>query len=253
MSNEQTMFKSTDEVANQPEQNSQTESNSENDPLFDTLVGEGKKFSNKESLAKGKVEADKHVDHLEEQIKELREELSKRDTAKEIAEQLRNERQLESTPAPGNTPPNLTEEEVAGIVRNTMTDLESSRTIRENVLEAQKLFHAMHGDKTDEVLGAKAVELGMTKEQLGDIAGKSPTAFAKMVGLDQKSEVSHDQSPMEGDQNIEALAIHNDSNTLKEGSKAYWNAERKRLGEKYWTPAIQQRVLKDKTEGRYDA
>ena len=252
MSNEQTMFK-TDEEANQPEQNSQTESDSENHSSFDTLVGEGKKFSNKESLAKGKLESDTYIEHLENQVKEQKEELGKRDTAEEIAKQLRNERQPESTPTQVDTPPSLTKESVADIVRTTMTDLESSRTVRENVLEAQLKFKEVHGDKADEVLNTKASELGMTKEQLGDIAGKSPTAFAKMVGLDQKTEAPRDQSPMEGDHNTEALRVYHNTEQLKEGSQAYWNAKRKELGEKYWTPAIQQLVMKDKEEGRFDA
>ena len=253
MSNEQTMFE-IDDKTNQSEQTSQTESNNDdNHTSFDTLVGEGKKFTDKESLAKGKLESDKYIENLENQVKEQKEELGKRDTAEEIAKQLRNERQQESTPEPVNTTQVMTKEEVAGIVRSTMTDLESSRTVRENVLEAQKQFKSVHGEKTDEVLRTKATELGMTSEQLGDIAGKSPTAFAKMVGLDQKTEMSSDQSPMQGDQNTEALKIHHSNESLKEGSRDYWNAKRKELGEKYWTPSIQQKVMKDKVDGRFDA
>ena len=66
---EPTMFNS-EEEANQPDPSSQTVPTNENPSSVGELVGEGKKFSDVESLAKGKLESDKHVENLENQIKE---------------------------------------------------------------------------------------------------------------------------------------------------------------------------------------
>lgn len=257
MQEEQTMFQqqqsTNNSQTNQSEQPSQTAPSVDNNSTLSTLVGEGKRYSDNESLAKSKLEGDKHILNLEDQIKEIREELGKRETAEEIAKQLRTERQPESPQIQANTPQGVTGEQVADIVRDTITNIEASRTSKENLRVAEEAFKKVHGDNTQKMLSDKAKELGMSLEDLGNIAGKSPTAFAKMVGLDNKVEVPRDQSPMDGDQNTEALKVHQNTTQVNEGSKAYWNAKRKEMGHAaYFTPAIQQQVLKDKIEGRYD-
>lgn len=250
MPSEQTMFNTPED--NSPQQDNHSGQSNNNKSYFGELVGDGKKFSDAEALAKSKLEADRHISNLESQLKEIREELAKRESAEEIAERLRNERNAD--PKPSTSTPGLSEERVAEIVKNTVTSIERSRSVRENVLEAERQFKSMYGDKTQEVLKAKASELGMTVEQLGKIAGESPTAFGKLVGLEKKdSKASGNQSPMDSDLNQEGFHNNNQHGPLKEGSQAYWAAKRKELGAKFWEPKIQQQIMKDKMEGRYDA
>lgn len=64
------------------------ESLTEGETYLGKLVGEGKKFSDVEGLAKGKLESDQMISFLENQAKELREELQKRSTLDEFMQKL---------------------------------------------------------------------------------------------------------------------------------------------------------------------
>lgn len=245
---EQTVFK---EEENQPQPNSQTALSGDNPSVLGELVGEGKKFQDTEALAKGKLESDKHIANLEEQLEEMRVELSKRATAAEVAEQIRSEQPPAAPAAPAT--PGLSAEEVTQIVQGTITNHEKAKSRSENVLEADKMFKSVHGDKAHEAIQAKANELGMSLEALQDIAAQSPTAFANMVGLNGKEkEPVRDQTPVSGGMDNERTYLNNPS-AVAEGSKAWWTAKRKELGHGYWDPKIQQQLIKDKEEGRYDA
>src|SRR5688500_13285080 len=48
------------------------------------LVGEGKKFKDHKSLAKGKAESDAFISHLQKELAEMREELNKRITFEDL-------------------------------------------------------------------------------------------------------------------------------------------------------------------------
>ena len=69
----------TTEVTTTSEQQTQT-----NDSFVTQLVGEGKKFKDYEALAKGKLEADRHIGEITKTLDELRAELAKQDYAKAL-------------------------------------------------------------------------------------------------------------------------------------------------------------------------
>ena len=75
--------------------------------FLDHLVGEGKKFTDPEAMAKGKYESDRHVSNLEKQLAELKEDLDKATQMDEMMELIRNQ-QKPVEPEPDNVDPGQT-------------------------------------------------------------------------------------------------------------------------------------------------
>jgi len=78
--------------------NSQT-----NENYVNQLVGEGKKFKDLEALAKGKLEADRHIGEITKTLDELRAELAKQDYAKSLLEQMSKGSETRQDEPPPNT------------------------------------------------------------------------------------------------------------------------------------------------------
>lgn len=158
------------------------------------LVGEGKKFKTVEDLAKSKVEADTFIETLKaerlaekEEVARLRAELL---TAKSVEEQIKALSATKEKPIPNAqtelpvTAPNLSE-----AIRAELESQNRNRTLSQNVQTVTDKLIEVYGSeqKANEVVKAKATELGVSTKFLLDTAAASPNAFYNTIGLDAKS------------------------------------------------------------------
>lgn len=185
---------------------SQTGENVNNEvanPL-EVLVGEDKKFKTIEDLAKGKLESDAYIETLTRKLDALQEEVQKGQTAKEIADQLREQFQkASSNPNPNqnsgenedgtNTNNNsnqnrgISEEDILSLVEKRLSERESTSKAQRNLDEVNKVLQEKIGATAPKFISDKAAELGVTKEYLEQQAAVSPKAFYNLIGLNQQA------------------------------------------------------------------
>jgi hypothetical protein len=219
-----------------------------NDSFVTQLVGEGKKFKDVESLAKGKLEADRHIEEITKTLNELREEVSKQDYAKELLTKLQDKGTDTGTVNPamgtntGNSANGNTTQDastIEALVEQLMTKKEKTRTLEQNIAVANDAVVSQYGDKAAEVVKAKASELGMSVERLKEIAAESPTAFLQLIGA--KANVKVDSVTTPSSIRSETL-----TNTGTDRTFDYYQKLRKDNKSLYYSPKVQRMLMEDR-------
>lgn len=158
---------------------------------LETLVGEGKKFKDVESLAKGKFQSDSYIKQLERELAEIREANQKAMTLEEVKTAILS--QMKPAVTDPITPPAQPAQQPAAPVNDSdleakiaelMAKKENEAKANGNRTKVQETLREKFGSDAQLVLNQKAKELGVTLDYLAGIANNSPTAFFKLVGLD---------------------------------------------------------------------
>lgn len=178
---------------------------------LEELVGEGKKFKDVGSLAKGKAEADAYIETLTRKLDALSEEVNKRKTAEEIADQLRSQMAGRSSSSQEVYQPPV-ENENDGQNKLSMADIE--KLVEERLKKDKELSKAQqnvntvnerlvkeYGASAPKVLQDKAVELGVSVEYLKQQAQVSPQVFFNLVGLSGQKQVQANFVPPQSSMN----------------------------------------------------
>lgn len=220
---------------------------------FSSLVGDGKKFSDNEALAKSKIEADAYIEQLKQENAEMRKEVNSKAATEEILKELEKRNQPPSTPADnglGVSSP----EELADIVRKEIDQTSIENTAKANVLEADRFITEKLGgkDKAKTFLTEKSQELGMPVSWLMEVAAKNPSALYNVIGLDttQREQTPNKASSLISNVNTEQPNFGDGA--PKEGTKAFFDGIRKQSKSKYFTAEVQNAIFKSKKEGTYD-
>ena len=213
------------------------------------LVGEGKKFTTNEELAKGKLESDAFIEQLQGENEQVRKQLADKEsnddktaTVAELIKAVREQSIQEGSP---EGTPSLSEEELGKKIKTIMqgeTDAQTRATNREQA--NQSVLDKVNGDKDAAVvyLTERAKQLNMTVAGLTELGEVSPEAFTKLM----------DTVPPSGPQSIAALPNQGQpvvTETSVDGhhTKAYYTALKKELGpQRYWNSSrIQGQYYKD--------
>lgn len=207
-----------------------------NQTVLETLVGEGKKFKTQEDLAKGKVEADAFILTLQNTINSLADELKQANISAERKTHLENlMSSLTNTTKPGETKPALTPQDnsnqsVTSLSHDDVVKIVEAREAA--ALKARNLANALapvrklYGEKTDEVIAAKAASLGLTVEALQNLAAQSPAAFLNVVGVNSKDNSTR---PMAAHSSVNSVGTPTGGDTQVR-NKAYYDNLRKEQG-----------------------
>lgn len=190
------------------------------------LVGEGKKFSDPEALAKGKWEADRAIEERNQELAELRAELDARTKIEDLLTKVQPKIEPEPKPdAEAHQPakPAATQEDLAELVRKAMNDEKVNTRAAENVNQVSSKLVELFGDeaKANAVVKQRASELGVSVEFLQSTAVQSPKAFFDLLGVDQKQTSA---GPTKSDVNQAAFG-HNVS--VKPGTYKFYEEMRK--------------------------
>lgn len=225
-----------------------------NQSVLDSLVGEGKKFKTQEDLAKGKVEADAFIVTLQNTINQLADELKQANVSADrkahlenLMSTLTNTTKNPSETKQGNQPQNPSNQSGSGLSHDDVVKLLEQRDAQaaqaRNLAEAYNPVRKVYGDKTDEVIAAKAKQLGMSVEQLENLAKTSPAAFLNVVGVNAR------------DNSTRSMANHSSVNAVggngghepQVRNKAYYDGLQKEMGSwKFATDAkLQVQLHKD--------
>src|SRR3990167_440993 len=210
------------------------------------LVGEGKKFQTVEDLAKGKKESDAFIEQLKTEQAALRAQLVELDAkAKEGATLKDLMAKLEATKPNSNGKDGtagLSQDEISKLVLSTVEQRDKDLARTTNRTKAnEEVLKKFQGDaaKASAYVEAKATELGLSKEALGNLSETSPAAFAQLLGLN----VANTQSRATTDVktvNTEALLNHSSGNK----DATYYQALKRANSKEFWAPRTQQELFK---------
>ena len=169
------------------------------------LVGEDKKFKDVESLARGKYEADVHINILEKRLDDLRadylkmhEESQARAKLEDLIKQYDDLKQSNgTTPSPIREPvqPKQPEIDFDSLIDSKIQQREFTRKQDENFNTVKAKLTERFGDSYPNLIKEKISELGLSAQDADSLARKSPTAFFNTLGIDLNKKARDIPSP----------------------------------------------------------
>lgn len=219
--------------------------------LAKLVQAKGENWKDPEVLAKGKLEADGYIKNLEEQLKQLREDLGKQEYSKQLLEQLQNKatqpasvnpvvanNNKGSTTTEGNTQPQVSEDTLKSLVEQTLTNRERENTVKQNLAIVDEELQKAYGTEAPVVVQAKAKELGLSLQRLQELAAESPNAFFNLLGEPTKAMAPIVQGTIRTEGvNMQASADRN---------WEYYQNLRRTNKQLYYSPKIQRQLMEDK-------
>ena len=173
------------------------EKSSQEDFVSKLKEAKGDNWADPQTIAKGYLSSQKHIDTLEDELRQLREEKQKHDWTKDVLDKL-GERQPTSgaqSQAPASTsveatPAKTSEDELKSLIEQTLTKQEQERTAEQNRKAVEEGLKTLYGTEAGEQLKQKANEIGMSVARLQALAEESPTAFFTLIGEPMKKETN---------------------------------------------------------------
>ena len=148
------------------------------------LVGEGKKYASAEEALRSVPHAQQHIKTLEEEMAQLKEELSKRKTTQELLDELKSGvKSAEYT----TQEVGLSQDKIMEMVNQTLKQNEIKQTAKQNAATVANKFTEQYGAEAEEVYSRLAKELNLTTSQLNDLATRSPNVVLKLAGFEGKT------------------------------------------------------------------
>ena len=158
---------------------------SEGNPL-EELVGEGKKFATVEDMAKGKLEADRHIERLNAELAAKEETTSKLNELLEaVKSRGANPTIADPDPTPGSTDgkePTSTfnPEDIEALVSKKLEQASKEAQRNRNTKEVADALTKAYGEKSRDVVATRMSELDMTPDQVTELAASNPKAFSNL-------------------------------------------------------------------------
>jgi hypothetical protein len=218
---------------------------------FEQLVGEGKKFKDQEALAKSKWEADRHIDQVHKEQAELRadylklrEEHMAQAKLQELVDQLKQAQQHSSSnnpPANNDVKPGIKPEEIESLLDKKLSEREIARRQEENFNIVRNKLQEKHGDNSSSFLQEQMNKLGLSKEDLDEMARKHPQVFIQTLGLNDTA------PPRDPFQAPTRPSVRNDNfkPNIKRRDWAYYQELKNTDPKTYWKPETQNQMHLD--------
>jgi hypothetical protein len=169
----------------------------EETPLVDgsyveALVGEGKKFKDVEALARGKHEADIHVQQVQreaaaarQRITELEAQLQERITIEEFMSELKTPRDDAShVTTPDLIQPSVkpqSPDDIGALIDARLQEQRRNEQIQANLASVANTLQQTWGANWQQKLTERAKELNLSHKFLDDVAKESPQGFLNVV------------------------------------------------------------------------
>ena len=162
------------------------------------FVGQGKKYQSVEDALSSVPHAQKHIQTLESELAEVKDELTKRRTTAELLDEIK------SGIVPQDTlePVQYNQDNLEQLVSQALENRDVQKTAHHNAKSVAAQFTEKYADKAEEVYNSIAKENGMTVEQLNSLSATAPGAVLKLSGLEKSSQGIEKSS---GTVNTEAL------------------------------------------------
>lgn len=130
-------------------------------------------------------------ERLEQELDQLREELSKRSTVEEVMEKLTATGVKQETQP--QEVPQISQEDIIKlleqVVPNYITQREEQTKAQQNILTVDKSLKEAFGEKVQEVVLRRSQELGVSPKELEQLSAKSPQMVLQLFDLKPQAKV----------------------------------------------------------------
>ena len=217
---------------------------------LDSLVGEGKKFSTAEELAKGKQESDMFIEHLKAELAEVKGELNNRLSAQAALDAIKEERNSQN-PETG-TSATLDPSQISGLVRDELVAARTEELQSRNLAEADAFLTEKLGSKeaVEVAVKKKASEMGVSVGFMIDATKRSPQALYNLLGINEQG-TKQTATPTQVAGTVNTAALQGTSGSLEVGTEAYYENMRKTDPAKYFHSSTQNAIFAARKAGTY--
>ena len=225
---------------------------------LEALVGEGKKFSSAEDLARGKAESDEFITQLLSEKQEVEDKLRESVTIEMLMEQLKTptpvsnienanmDQSNQNTPnLDENNPANskndsLTSERITELVEQKLQERTTQSTREANLTKVNNTLRESFGDKASEILRTLSQDNGMSIEALKEMACTSPQVVLNLAQQKVPKEEAPKQADLFANTSPRSTNVDTRQNNPASGvkNKAYYQQMRKTDRAKYHSPEI---------------
>lgn len=216
------------------------------------LVGEGKKFKDVESLAKGKWESDVYIKQMEARMDELRndylklrEEATAGSKLQDLIDRLEKGQQHQGEQNPnandGQNMPAIKPEQLESLVSEQYQKLRASEKQQENYNVVKEKLVERFGPNYKAAFQQQINDLGITEDYANELALKSPKVFLKTFGLDQAPNRENFQAPPRSDQRKDSFSPTGSAKR----TWAYYQEMKKNNPKAYYDPKTLVQIVKD--------
>jgi len=222
------------------------------DSYVQKLIEEkGDSWSDPETIAKGKYEADRFIEQLKRQNEELKADLSNSQKIDQLMEMIKNQNK---SPASGGgshqtevslshtEKEELSEETLRGLIAEHVSQREQETTRQKNLNEVDSVLQSKYGTAANSVVNQKARELGMSLKDLEEMAAKTPKAFLRLVAPDSSTK----ESPVTVGTSQRSEGVSNRKTGTRDWS--YYQDLRRKSKSQYYSSQVQQQMLRDLKE-----
>lgn len=224
---------------------------------LEVLTGPGGKFDRTKyqsdedmykAIARGKVEADLYIDHFKERQDELRKDyrdLNEKYNAgkklEEMIDQIKSQQQSNSNAPQANDSqaPAFDPQQLQVLVSSEIQKLRTSEKQKENFDLVKDKFTQHFGNNYQAAVNKQAAELGLTAEEVNDLALNKPKVLFKALGLDQPRQTENFQTPPYS--NVRSGFAPQGENR----NRAYYTKMRDEKPDLYRSPKIQLQMFED--------
>lgn len=213
---------------------------------LEQLVGDGKKFGDVKALAKGKAESDQYIKVLLSRLDEANKELTTRTNLESFLDQMKAQRQPQEIVQPVVLPDatkELDDSEIEKRLEGLLAKREAQRTQESNAERVKRVLSEKLGDRQGQFISQKSAELQMSREDLSAFAQRSPSAFFRLVGIDEAE--GHQPAGIPS-----AKSSFNITPTSSVKNKAYFDKMKKDNPTQYRSPKTTGEMMKAMAECR---
>lgn len=168
-----------------------------NKKYYDELVGPNAKFKDNEALARGKAYSDSYIKILERRMDEMRAdylEQREQNMAKAKLQDLIDQYKQQQTSSNENTPsersqekPEFDMDKLDSLISDKLRLAEENKKATDNFNQVKNKLKEKFGNRYQDVLQTQLESLGLSVEEANSWARKSPEAFYRMVGIEEKT------------------------------------------------------------------
>lgn len=238
-----------DSTTSQPSDDTSSQSDTNDDYIKKVVELKGDQWNDPQALAKGYLNAQTHIQELEEKAKVAEADKNKADYQAEILELLKGKAQAtdpNGTELKGSVTEQkadtsvapVGEEDIKSLVSKALADREATSLAEANQVKADTMMVDAFGTEAHNTMDKRSKELGMSVDRLKDIAQESPEAFMALMGQSQGKETNQS---IRGTVNTTGNFTKGHDRT----SKYYFELMRKDP-KTYGRREVQQQMLEDK-------
>jgi hypothetical protein len=224
------------DTANLLDQEDETETELDiQDPKFDDLVGEGKRYKDPDILARSVVEKDRHISRVEAENRAMREELAAKVKMEDFMDRMNT---ITTRPAEKeDTKPQVTEgQDIDAVLDQKLKQFEARQQLQKNLDFVRTELERQMGKGYKQRLRAFAENLGLDDTFVNTMAAERPQAFLKMVGAVKEESLITPPTGSSRPQTSAGSGVRN---------KKYYDDLRKKDSTRYFSVGVQQQMWKD--------